>query len=302
MKKRSYTPIVLFIIIIFSLVGINFLLEYGIVGVNESSEISRIESIKDHVKVHFIDVGQGDSIFIQIKNKNILIDAGEAKEAPTVVNYLKTYNVKKLDYVFLTHPHEDHLGGLSEIIDTFEIGKFYAPNVGTVTRSYENLLNSLKNKSLDINRAKAGLEFNFAENIKLELFSPGKDEYSNLNNYSPIMKLTYNETSFLFTGDAEEETEKEVISGNYNLKSDVLKAGHHGSNTSSIQEFLEEVKPQFTVITSGKSNRFNLPNEEIVERHKNIGSKVLMTEKYGNIVFSTDGRDIRLLTNWQENF
>lgn len=297
MKKRSYTPIVLFIVIVFSLVGINFLLEYGIMGVDESSEISRIEEVKDHVKVHFIDVGQGDSIFIQIKNKNILIDGGEAKEAPTVVNYLKTYKVKKLDYVFLTHPHEDHLGGLSEVIDTFEIGKFYAPNVGTVTRSYENLLNSLKNKSLNINKAKAGLEFNFPDNIKLELFSPNKDEYSNLNNYSPIMKLSYNETSFLFTGDAEELAEKEVILENYDLKANILKAGHHGSKTSSSLDFLEKVKPDFTIITTGQGNRFNLPSAEVVERLKSIGSKILMTEKHGNIVFSTDGRDIRLLTN-----
>ncbi len=297
MKKRSYTPIILFLVIIFSFVAINFLLEYGIVGVNDSEEISRIQSIKDPLKVHFIDVGQGDSIFIQIKNKNILIDAGESKEAPSVVNYLKTYKVNKLDYVFLTHPHEDHLGGLSEVIDTFEIGKFYSPNASTVTKSYENLLNSLKSKDLKINRAKAGLEFTFADDIVLELFSPNKDEYTNLNNYSPIMKLTYGDISFLFTGDAEEIIEKEVISKNHNLESTVLKAGHHGSKTSSSIEFLEQVKAQFTVITTGKGNRFNLPNEEIVKRHEKVGSKILKTEKYGNIVFSTDGRDIRLLSN-----
>lgn len=297
MKKRSYTPIILFVIIVFSFIAINFLLEYGIVGIDDSEEISRIQSVKDPLKVHFIDVGQGDSIFIQIKNKNILIDAGEKKEAPSVVNYLKAYKVKKLDYVFLTHPHEDHLGGLSEVINTFDIGKFYSPNASTVTKSYENLLNALKAKNLKINRAKAGLEFIFSEDIVLELFSPNKDEYTNLNNYSPIMKLTYGDISFLFTGDAEETVEKEVLLKNHNLKSTVLKAGHHGSKTSSSVEFLDQVSPNFTVITTGKANRFNLPNEEILKRYEDLGSTILMTEKYGNIVFSTDGRDIRLLSN-----
>ena len=128
MRKRTYMPMILFMILLLSLVGIYFFLDYGIVGVEKSTEVTRIQSVNTPVKVHYIDIGQGDSIFIEINEKNILIDAGEEEHASTIIAYLRTYDVEKLDLVFLTHPHEDHIGGMGEVLSEFEIGEFYMPN------------------------------------------------------------------------------------------------------------------------------------------------------------------------------
>ncbi len=297
MKKRTYTPMIIILLLLTSLIGIYVLLDYGIVGVEKSSDVDRIQSISDPIKVHYIDVGQGDAIFIQVKNKNLLIDAGEKEHAQIIIDYLKTYGVETLDYVFLTHPHEDHLGGMGEVISNFNLGEFYAPDKTLVTKSFQRLTDALKSKNKTINILQGGMSFDFEDGILMEIFSPNRESYLNPNNYSPIMKLSLGESAFLFTGDAEVLIEEEVMNLKVNLKSDVLKAPHHGSKTSSKVEFLSQVNPQFVVVTSEKGNDHNLPSPEILTRYKDLGAQVILTEEVGHVVFSANGKEVTPLTN-----
>jgi len=297
MRKRTYMPMILFMILLLSLVGIYFFLDYGIVGVEKSTEVTRIQSVNTPVKVHYIDIGQGDSIFIEINEKNILIDAGEEEHASTIIAYLRTYDVEKLDLVFLTHPHEDHIGGMGEVLSEFEIGEFYMPNKELVTKSFIRMTTELDQKNTPRDYLKGGMEFEFGESIRLQILSPNKDSYLNPNNYSSIMRLVVGNNAFLFTGDSEEIVETEVIRTGAELKSDVLKAPHHGSKTSSSEPFLEKVAPAYIVVTSGLGNDHNLPSTEILERYKNIGAKTLLTEEMGSIVFAANGKEVIPLTN-----
>ncbi|HSR04151.1 MAG TPA: MBL fold metallo-hydrolase [Proteiniclasticum sp.] len=297
MRKRTYLPMILFMILLLSLVGIYFFLDYGIVGVEKSTEVTRIQSVNTPVKVHYIDIGQGDSIFIEINEKNILIDAGEEEHASTIIAYLRTYDVEKLDLVFLTHPHEDHIGGMGEVLSEFEIGEFYMPNKELVTRSFIRMTTALDQKNTPRDFLKGGMEFEFGESIRLQILSPNKDSYLNPNNYSSIMRLVVGDNAFLFTGDAEEIVETEVIRTGVELKSDVLKAPHHGSKTSSSEPFLEKVAPAYIVVTSGLGNDHNLPSPEILERYKNIGAKTLLTEEMGSLVFAANGKEVIPLNN-----
>jgi len=297
MRKRTYMPMILFMILLLSLVGIYFFLDYGIVGVEKSTEVTRIQSVNTPVKVHYIDIGQGDSIFIEINEKNILIDAGEEEHASTIIAYLRTYDVEKLDLVFLTHPHEDHIGGMGEVLSEFEIGEFYMPNKELVTKSFIRMTKTLDQKNTPRNYLKGGMEFEFGESIRLQILSPNKDSYLNPNNYSSIMRLVVGNNAFLFTGDAEEIVETEVIRTGAELKSDVLKAPHHGSKTSSSEPFLEKVAPAYIVVTSGLGNDHNLPSPDILERYNNIGAKTLLTEEMGSIVFAANGKEVIPLSN-----
>jgi len=297
MRKRTYMPMILFMILLLSLVGIYFFLDYGIVGVEKSTEVTRIQSVNTPVKVHYIDIGQGDSIFIEINEKNILIDAGEEEHASTIIAYLRTYDVEKLDLVFLTHPHEDHIGGMGEVLSEFEIGEFYMPDKELVTKSFIRMTTALDQKNTPRDFLKGGMEFEFGESIRLQILSPNKDSYLNPNNYSSIMRLVVGNNAFLFTGDAEEIVETEVIRTGAELKSDVLKAPHHGSKTSSSEPFLEKVAPAYIIVTSGLGNDHNLPSPDILERYKNIGAKTLLTEEMGSIVFAANGKEVIPLTN-----
>lgn len=297
MRKRSYLPMILFITLLISLVGIYVLLDYGIVGVEKSSEVSRIQSVNKPVKVHFIDIGQGDSIFIEVLNKNILIDAGEKEHAQTIIDYLRMYDVEKLDLVFLTHPHEDHLGGMGEVLSAFEIGEFYMPNKEIVTKSYDRMTAALSDKGRSINHLKGGMKFELGEIIKLDILSPNKETYMNPNNYSPIMRLSIGNNAFLFTGDAEDVVETEVLRLGLDLSADVLKAPHHGSKTSSTVPFLEKVSPTYIVVTSELGNDHNLPSPEILERYEEMGARTLLTEELGSIVFGADGKEVIPLSN-----
>jgi len=297
MKKMRYAPMVLVLVLILGLVGIYVLLDYGIVGVETSSTVDRIRSVSDPVKVHFIDVGQGDAILIQVKAKNILLDAGTEEAAPTILAYLKTYGVEKLDLVFLTHPHEDHVGGMGEVLQKVPFEEFYTPDKTVVTQSYERLEKALEKAGKARNVLKAGMSFDFGDGILLEVLTPSRSSYLNPNNYSPIMRLSYGNSAFLFTGDAEEVAETEALKTGKDLKADVLKAPHHGSATSSTQAFLDRVAPRFVVVTSEQGNDHNLPTPAILERYSAMGASVVLTEEKGTVVFSSNGKEVRFLSD-----
>ena len=244
----------------------------------------------DTLRVNYIDVGQGDSIFIQLPNKEtMLIDAGEAYEADNVINYLNNLGIKKIDYVVGTHPHTDHIGGLEEVINTFDVGSIYMPKVSSNSKTFEDLLTTISNKGLKVKTAKSGVVVLSEDNLKLEFIAPNSDNYSNLNNYSAVLKLTYLDNTFLFMGDAETLSEDEITS---DVDADVIKVGHHGSDSSSSVEFVKKVSPEYAIIMVGEGNSYNHPYQSIIDRYESVGAKVLRTDLDGNIVCDSDGVDV----------
>ncbi|WP_055667435.1 ComEC/Rec2 family competence protein [Desnuesiella massiliensis] len=250
-----------------------------------------------NVKIHYIDVGQGDSTLIQVRDKNILIDAGPRSSAEDLVKYLKDINIQKLDYVIATHPHEDHIGGMVSIIKTFKIGEFYAPKKTATTKTFENMIKELQNKKLKIQVAKAGNEISLNSNSKLEFLAPNSSDYEEINDYSAVTKLTYEDNSFIFMGDAERLSEKEILQKGSNVKAQVIKLGHHGSSTSSSKEFLDKVDPKYAIISCGKNNDYGHPHKETINELKNRNIKYFRTDTNGTIVLYSDGKNIEFKNN-----
>lgn len=275
--KKKYTVI---LTIIFMVLAGAFELFQGTVAITPGEEL----------KVHFLDVGQGDSIFIELPtNETILIDASIKDASDKIINYLKEEKVSKIDYVFATHPHSDHIGGMSAVIKAFDIGQIYMPKAVTTTKTYENLLLTIKDKNLKIKTAKAGNTIIDTDDLKLVVLAPNQDSYESLNNYSIVLKLTYKEKRFLFTGDAETLSEKEITG---DVEADVLKVGHHGSRTSTSQAFLNKVNPSYAVISVGLNNDYKHPHQEVLDRLEKKNIKIYRTDQNGDIIFTTDGYNI----------
>lgn len=288
---------ILILLLLAGLVGIYMFLDYGIVGVEKSSEVERIEKSPLPVKVHFIDIGQGDATFVEIMGQTMLIDAGEKEHAETIVEYLRSYGVEKLDYVIATHPHEDHIGGMGEVLSAFEIASFYMPDKKLVTKSFLHMMDEVKNQGITPTLVKSGMVLQFSADIRMEFLSPNRDTYLNPNNYSPIMRLVVGNNAFLFTADAEELIEQEVLRLGVPLEAQVMKVPHHGSKTSSSTAFLEKIAPRYAVVTSGLGNDHNLPSPEILERYEALGIQVLLTEEMGSVVFGSNGKEVIPLRN-----
>jgi competence protein ComEC len=247
---------------------------------------------KGELKVHFIDVGQADCILVQAPEKTMLIDAGNNADSSLILSYLKGLKISRIDVLVGTHPHEDHIGSLDSVIDSFDIGVVYMPKISTNTKTFEDVLLSIKNKGLKVMTAKAGVILDLGEGVKAEMVAPNSDRYEDINDYSAVIKLTYGETSFLFTGDAEAVSEKEMVAKGYNLKADVLKVGHHGSTSSTSPVFLKAVSPKYAIISVGKDNQYGHPDSIILNRLKTFGVQVYRTDESGTIIAATDGKNI----------
>lgn len=259
---------------------------------NNQNQNDYINTNNDLLKVHYLDVGQGDSIFVELpNNETMLIDAAESYQSENIINYLKNLNYQKIDYVIGTHPHTDHIGGLKNIINTFEIGKIYMPKVVSTTKTYESLLMAIKDKNLKINTAKAGTSIIDTDTLKINILAPNNSTYTELNNYSVVTKITYGTTKFLFMGDAEKLSENEIKE---NVTADVIKIGHHGSNTSSSIDFIKKVNAKYGIISVGLNNKYNLPKEETITNWENSGTKIYLTSTNGTIRASSDGTNIKI--------
>ncbi|KEJ03378.1 hydrolase [Clostridium botulinum A2B7 92] len=259
----------------------------------QSSNAVNTSNKSNELKVHYIDVGQGDSILVQTKDKNILIDAGTRKSSDNLISYLKKQHIKKLDYVIATHPHEDHIGGMPKVIEEFEISNFYAPKKTANTKIFKDMISQLKKKNLKINVAKKGISLDLSNNSSLDFLAPVKDNYENTNDSSAVVKLTHGNTKFLFTGDAEKTSEKDILNSNEDLSSNVLKVGHHGSHSSSSKEFLDKINPKIAIISCGKNNDYGHPHKETMKELKKRNIEVYRTDIDGNIVLTSDGENIK---------
>lgn len=251
------------------------------------------ESIVDgELEVHFIDVGQGDSILIKQNGHNMLIDAGDNKYGQTVVNYLKENGVKKLDYVIGTHPHADHIGGLDDVIYAFDVEKVFLPNITHTTKTFEDLLIAIQSKNLNITVPEVGGVYELGD-ASFKILAPANSYYDNLNNFSIVTRLEYGNNSFLFTADAEDVLEVEMLNSGYNLKSDVLKVGHHGSNTSTTASFLNAINPKYTVIQLASNNEYGHPSAEVISRLREKNIEIYRNDLDGTIVAKSDGNSIK---------
>lgn len=246
-------------------------------------------------RVHFVDVGQGDCTLIELPgNKVMLIDAGENGHESDVLNYLDRCGVTKIDYLVATHPHSDHIGGIEEVIENYEIGEIYMPKIASTSWTYENMLDAIDKKGIYINSAYTGKTIFEYDGVKADILSPEKNyQTDNLNNSSVVVRLICGKRVFLFTGDAEKVIEKNILE-NRNLLCDVLKVGHHGSASSSSEEFIIGTKPQYAVISCGEENEYGHPHSETLELLDEIKAEVLRTDKLGTIVISTDGENINV--------
>ncbi|MBQ7108172.1 MAG: MBL fold metallo-hydrolase [Clostridia bacterium] len=245
----------------------------------------------------FLDVDQADCELIFLPDGKIfLIDAGNRGDGEEIVAYLKGKNISKIDYVVATHPHADHIGGMSDVIDSFEIGKIFVPRVASsdvpTTKTYEDFLTSVQNKGLKLSAAKAGTTLFEGADYKADCFAPCSEDYKELNDYSVVIKLSYGIHSFLFTGDAEILSENEMLNAGYNLNSDVIKLGHHGSHSSSSEEFLKAVSPRYAVISCGEGNDYGHPHDETINTLSNLKGtpKTLRTDLDKTIIFKADGK------------
>nr|WP_242873118.1 ComEC/Rec2 family competence protein [Clostridium magnum] len=271
-----------------------FLIISSFVGCSSSKTIdSSKDANNQHVmKVNYIDVGQGDSILVQVNGKNLLIDAGPNSSTDKLISYLNKQNIKKLDFVVATHPHEDHIGAMDTIINKYNIGEFYAPKKTTTTKTFESMVNALKSKNIKINAATAGVSLDLGKNVKCEMIAPNAPNYEDLNNYSAVIKITYGNSKFLFMGDAESLSEKEILNKNHDISSDVLKLGHHGSSSSSSKAFLDKVSPKIAIISCGKNNDYGHPHKETSTEMKKRNIQVYRTDIDGSIVLISDGKKI----------
>lgn len=286
-KSKSNIQYLLVLIVVFAIAG-----TISIISHDNEKKITPNNN-DNMLVVHFLDVGQGDCEFIELPNSQcMLIDASTKEYGDDIVEAIKGYGYSEIDYVVATHPHADHIGGMSEVIDSFDIGKIYMPRTSSNSKSFEGLLTSISNKNLSINTAKTGTTIYSDNGINIEILSPISSFYEETNDYSAVVKLEYGESSFLFMGDAEKPVETELIEKyGYDLDVDVLKAGHHGSRYSSSTEFLDYVTPEYTVISCAKENSYGHPHSETIKRLNNVNTQIFRTYELGNITVSCDGND-----------
>ncbi len=245
---------------------------------------------EEDLKVYFIDVGQADSILVINKDQTMLIDAGGNENGKDVVKFIKSKGITKLNYLIGTHPHEDHIGGLDDVINNLDIENIFMPKIQTNTKTFEDVLDSIKNKNLKVTSPEKGTSFNIGDANCQIMLDPIIDE-NNLNLSSIVIRLEFGNKSFLFMGDAETKNENLI---NWK-KVDVLKVAHHGSDTSTSKKFLNQIKPEIAIIMVGKDNIYKLPNSETIKRLNNVGTKIYRTDEDGTILIQTDGNSLDVL-------
>ena len=249
-------------------------------------------TVEGNLNVYYFDVGQADSILLENNGKYMLIDAGNNADGEPLVEYFNDLGIESFEYVIATHAHEDHIGGMDDVINNFEVKNFYMPDVVTTSKTFENLLDALESRSVAFQTPEIGSLFVFG-GCKFEVLHVGT-ESDDLNDTSIIVRGLYGNNSFIFMGDATSNVEEKLL--NDNIDSDVLKVGHHGSKYSSTVSFLKKVTPQYAIISVGKNNSYGHPHDVTFSKLNDVGAKIYRTDEDGTIIVSSDGENVTFKT------
>ena len=306
--KRRICNLLLVFIIAFCMFGCNYLddpyyvdlptEDASSVGANdipnntdENTNTSEDASYLEGLTVYFLDVGQADSILIEADGEYCLIDAGNIEDGILVTNYLKELGIPKLKYVMFTHPHEDHIGGGDDVILGMPIDLVLMPDRVTTSNVFETLVDALERRNTVVEVPKVGGTYKLGDG-KFTILSCASDS-EDLNDTSIVAHCSYNDCDLIFTGDATKRIEKEILKNfEFDFEVEVLKVGHHGSNTSSSVKFLESVDPKFSIISAGRNNDYGHPHDEIMERLEKIDTEIFRTDTSGTIIMRSDGYEV----------
>ena len=283
-----------FILVIISSVGV-FHSFFNLKALKRRVKLQILRLIK--FKSSFLSIGQADSILIQQANKNILIDGGYHISSRPILRYLKRYNVEKLDYLIVTHPHNDHIGGLPRIFESIHIENIIINNKNPyeIKKNYKmhkNLLELARILKINLIHPVPGDTYDLGEG-NFTILAPNGSGYDRINDYSIVIKYIYEDISILFAGDAEKISEKEILKNNSDVKADVLKVGHHGSCTSSSEEFINAVSPKYAIISVGWCSFYGQPDKCVLDRLYNVGAKLYRTDKLGTVILKSNGKNIK---------
>lgn len=295
MKKKDMKKLIVLVILLLSYAYTTFINtenknQEGPIKERKTEDV--IFADENTLNVYFIDVGQADSILLENKGHYMLIDAGNNEDGPKLVNYFNEQDIKEFDYVVGTHAHEDHIGGMDDIIKNFKIDNFYMPDAITTTKTFEDVLDALEETNVTFQTPKVNQTFNL-QDTTITTLSVTADE-KNLNDTSIVLKVKHGTNTFLFMGDASTKIEKNLL--NKDIKSDVLKVGHHGSRYSTSLEFLKKVSPEYAVISVGENNTYKHPHEEILKRLEEQNIQIYRTDKQGTILAKSNGSIITFST------
>ena len=276
------------------LIGIAVYLAYNSDFFSETTEYRKDNKLVDTTsfKIYFIDVGEADSILVKDKDQFSLIDTGNNEDGPKLVNYFKELGITKFKYIIGTHPHEDHIGGMDDIIRNFDVEHIYMPDVQTDYKTYTEIVDLVKSKSMTIEVPEIDSTFTMSDSMFNVLWISNSEE--EINDDSIVLKLNYKNTSFIFTGDATKNVELKIL--DKDLKCDVLKLGHHGSSDASSAQFLQKTKPLYGIISVGKDNEYGHPHDITLKKLNYLNTKIYRTDLDGTIVLTSDGENIMIET------
>lgn len=261
-------------------------------GESDGSPTVSSEDAEGELRVRYLDVGQGDCTLVSCNGEYLLIDGGDSDHSSEVYSVLERLDVDCIDYIVATHPDADHIGGISGALNEADCGTFYCSVTSHDTETFEDMVSYLGDTEITV--PSAGDTFYLG--AALVTFVGPVSNYDDTNNGSLVLRIDYGDTSFLFTGDAETESEDDMIAAGADLSADVLKVGHHGSRSSSSSEFLQEVDPEYAIISVGADNEYGHPTEEVLERLDSIGAEVYRTDEDGSVVVVSDGETITVET------
>ena len=316
-KKRRKRTIPVFLAVIVLILGIAgygnrqadsvpSALDAIFTAVSELSSGTNIEAaygsaeVTENLTVHFLDVGQGDCTLLTQGEHAMLIDAGDNDQGTRVQSYLEYLGISSLDYLVLTHPDADHIGGADVVIYKFDCNTILMPERTADTRTYDDVIQAMKSKNDTATHPEVGDTYVFGES-SFTILSPARN-YEDSNDCSIVLRLTPGSNTFLFTGDAEEEAENDMLASGMDLSADVLKVGHHGSSTSTCDAFLDAVAPTYAVISCGTGNSYGHPHAETLNKLRAAGVKMFRTDDQGTITVTSEGSTLTWNTSPSDNW